>query len=222
MKRLIVLSVIVILVTLASAQEPVGTWSLKPMVGVNRSNYEGDDCRWAMPKWGLTAGLEIGYQANSFMEVSLGAQYSQQGSMIHDEYAISPNSSNSWSHDDVKLTANYINVPLLANFYLVKGLALKTGLKFGFLLKAEEDVNFRYEDGSVGKGADLMDGFKKFELSIPIGVSYEYRGFVVDARYYYPLSKCNTNEFNIWSGVEGKKGIRTSVLQLTLGYKFAL
>lgn len=91
---------------------------------------------------------------------------------------------------------DYINIPLLVNVYPVKNLAVKIGLQPGFM---------------VGNNEKVDDGLKKFDLSLPIGVSYEYRNFVLDGRYNFGLTK-------IQDGIDSKN----SVFQITLGYKFAL
>ena len=50
-----------------------------------------------------------------------------------------------------------------------------------------------------------------FDLSIPVGLSYEYNNFVLDGRYNFGVT-------NIAKGVNTKN----SVFQFTLGYKFEL
>jgi len=98
---------------------------------------------------------------------------------------------------------NYINIPLVANFYVVKGFALKTGVQFGFLLTAKQN-----ED-------DWKSNAEKFNFAIPVGISYEFNNFVIDARYNFAVSPVNKvrNDDNRW---------RSDLMQLTLGYKFTL
>lgn len=54
------------------------------------------------------------------------------------------------------------------------------------------------------------DAIKGFELSIPVGLSYEISDFVIDARYNFGVTKV----------AEGDS--KNSVFQFTVGYKFAL
>lgn len=54
------------------------------------------------------------------------------------------------------------------------------------------------------------DGMKKLDLSIPIGLSYEFSNIVLDARYNLGLTKI----------VEHVKA-KNSVFMLTLGYKIS-
>ena len=167
----------------ASAQAEAGTVSLKPLVGITVANItdgNGD------AKVGLAAGAELEYQMNETFALSVGALYSMQGS----------------KNDEYKVNLDYINIPILANYYITKGLAVKAGIQPAFKVKAEAKVD--------GKSYD-MDGSKSFDLSIPVGLSYEISDFVIDARYNWGMTK-------LLEGFDSKN----SVFQFTVGYKFAL
>ena len=49
------------------------------------------------------------------------------------------------------------------------------------------------------------------DVSIPVGLSYEYSNFVLDARYNFGVTKVFENS-----------DTKNSVFQFTLGYKFEL
>jgi hypothetical protein len=103
---------------------------------------------------------------------------------------------------DGKMKLDYINVPILANYYVIPGLAIKAGIQPGFLMSAKD------KDGNSFK-----DEMKKVDISIPLGASYEFENFVIDARYNLGLTKGNKN---------GSASNKNSVLMFTVGYKFAL
>lgn len=96
--------------------------------------------------------------------------------------------------NDYKWNPGYINVPITLNYYPVAGLALKAGLQPGFLVNKDD-----------------MDDAKTVDLSIPVGLSYEYQGIVFDARYNIGVTKIadNVDHYN-------------NVIQITVGYKFSL
>ncbi len=52
---------------------------------------------------------------------------------------------------------------------------------------------------------------KSVDFSIPVGLSYEYNNFQLDARYKWGLTKVFENSKT-----------KNSVFQITLGYKFDL
>lgn len=107
---------------------------------------------------------------------------------------------------DVTSKLDYINVPILANVYVVKGLAVKLGLQPGFNVSHKVSV----DKGSTSGSTDIP-GVKSVDLSIPVGLSYEYSNFVFDARYNFGVTKVADNADS-----------KNSVFQFTLGYKFAL
>ena len=183
MKKFMMMVAMAFATLTASAQAEAGTLTLKPLVGINVANItdgNGD------AKVGLAAGAELGYQLNESFAVTAGAIYSMQGA----------------KNDGYKLNLDYINIPILANYYITKGLAVKAGIQPAFKVKSEAK-----EDGV---SVDL-EGFKSFDFSIPVGLSYEVSDFVIDARYNWGISK-------VLEGFDSKN----TVFQFTVGYKFAL
>ena len=191
------IAVMAIVAMTASAQNTLrdkGTFTLQPKVGIGLGNLSGEYTTLAgvdnKIRVGLVAGVEGEYYAMDWLGIAAGLSYAQQG----------------WKFkgNDVDETTklDYLNIPLTGNFYVAKGLALKTGVQFGFLMNA------KIED------QDIKDACEKLNLSIPIGVSYEFSDFVVDFRYNLGLTKTNKND-------NGKK-VRSDLIQITVGYKFAL
>ena len=183
MKKFMLMVAMAFATLTASAQAEAGTLTLKPLVGINVANItdgNGD------AKVGLAAGAELGYQLNESFAVTAGAIYSMQGA----------------KSEGVKMNLDYINIPILANFYITKGLAVKAGIQPAFKVKSEAKVDVVSVD---------MDGFKSFDLSIPVGLSYEISDFVIDARYNWGMTK-------VLEGFDNKN----TVFQFTVGYKFAL
>ena len=183
MKKFMMMVAMAFATLTASAQAEAGTLTLKPLVGINVANItdgNGD------AKVGLAAGAELGYQLNESFAVTAGAIYSMQGA----------------KSEGVKMNLDYINIPILANYYITKGLAVKAGIQPAFKVKSEAKADVVSVD---------MDGFKSFDFSIPVGLSYEVSDFVIDARYNWGISK-------VLEGFDSKN----TVFQFTVGYKFAL
>ena len=183
MKKFMMMVAMAFATLTASAQAEAGTLTLKPLVGINVANITDGNGDATV---GLAAGAELGYQLNESFAVTAGAIYSMQGA----------------KNDGYKLNLDYINIPILANYYITKGLAVKAGIQPAFKVKSEAK-----EDGV---SVDL-EGFKSFDFSIPVGLSYEVSDFVIDARYNWGISK-------VLEGFDSKN----TVFQFTVGYKFAL
>ena len=180
MKKILMIAALMVATLSANAQEMF----LKPMVGGTLSTMTGDNDGDAKMKVGLVAGAEFGYNFTENMGVTAGLLYAMEGAKSK---AL-----------DKNLNLDYLNIPILFNYYIIPGLAVKAGVQPGFLVRA------KYDDENI------KDLFKKVDFSIPIGVSYEFSDFVVDARYNLGLTKI----YDI-----GDAKCYNSVIQLTLGYK---
>ena len=197
MKKLLMMLVMATVAMTASAQNTLrdkGSFTLQPKAGVGIGTIAGN---WTTiggekdkARIGFVAGLEGEYYAADWFGLAVGLNYAQQGFKFEAE--------------DYKETTklDYLNVPIVGNFYVAKGLALKTGLQFGFLMNAKLDSQ------------DIKDLCNKVNFAIPIGVSYEIENVVLDLRYNLGLNKTNKAD-------NGNKA-RTDLIQITLGYKFNL
>ena len=194
MKKVLVIAALMFSSVATFAQHAVGSFNLQPKVGVSIANLTDNNSSDA--RVGLVAGVEGEYQASDIFSVSAGVLYSMQGAKF-DAFG---------AKSTEKL--DYINVPIMANVYVVKGLAVKLGVQPGFKVNDKLDLRMPVLGGAL---VDLKA--KSVDFSIPVGISYEYNNFQVDARYNWGLTKV----FDV-----DKLDQKNSVFQITLGYKFDL
>ncbi|WP_424044165.1 porin family protein [Prevotella denticola] len=196
MKKVLVVAALMFSSVATFAQHAVGSFNLQPKVGVSIANLTDNNSSDA--RVGLVAGVEGEYQASDIFSVSAGVLYSMQGAK-YDAFG---------AKSTEKL--DYINVPIMANVYVVKGLAVKLGVQPGFKVNDKLDLRMPVLGGAL---VDLKAKAKSVDFSIPVGISYEYNNFQVDARYNWGLTKV----FDV-----DKLDQKNSVFQITLGYKFDL
>ena len=149
----------------------------------------------ADPRIGLAAGAEFEYGLTDNIGLSAGVLYSMQGFKTTEEGV------------DCTWKLDFLNVPILANFYVAKGFAVKLGVQPGFKLSSKA----KFKGSGASKEVEVEDGVKSVDLSIPVGLSYQYQNIVFDARYNWGVTK-------IVDDVDSKH----SVFQITVGYKFSL
>ena len=228
MKKILMIAAMMVATMTASAQYEQGTFSLQPKIGATASQLsnlpdldipEFSQTLEKSPTGGAMVGVEAEYQALKWLGISAGVHFSEQGSGWKDQ-KVKVDGIDS-KIKDTKVNTTNILVPITANFYIVKGLALRTGVQFGFLTRAELKSTVEAKDGETTSRSSVeqkcTDEFKKFDISIPIGISYEFNNHIVlDMRWNQGISKVNKES------EPGEKDSRNQVLLLSVGYKFKL
>ena len=198
MKKIMMIAVMAVCCLTASAQKmrhSAGDITIQPMIGFGVGTFRGEYKSTTETGNEARVGLSIGaeaeyYTSTEWLSLSAALKYEQLG------WKLKKNS------DPTKL--DYINIPIMANFYVAKGFALKIGVQPGFLVNAKE--------GST----DIKSDCKSFNFSIPVGLSYEFsNGITLDLRGGYSLTrvdKFDTNDVKYYC--DGGS--------LTIGYKFEL
>ena len=192
MKKMMMIAVMAVMCLTANAQKMrhnAGKITIQPMVGFSVGTFRGEYSSATISGNKARVGLAIGaeaeyYTTTDWLSLSAGVKYEQLGW--------------EWKNaSTVKL--DYIDIPLMANFYVAKGFALKIGLQPGFLVN----------DNANGE-------CKSFNFSIPVGLSYEFKnGITLDLRGGYSLTrvdKFDGDDFKYY----------TDGGSLTIGSKFEL
>ena len=206
MRKLIVLIALLLMTVVAMAQHEEGDFTVMPKVGMNIATLSEADQAIV----DLQFGLEAEYMVSDNFSLGLGAILSNQGAKYDIFYEDNAKSN-------YKVDLDYVHVPVLASYYVLPGLAVKAGVQPGFKMRAKAkfddgtiDLDELYKMGSVLVGEDIK--VNKFDLSIPVGISYEYQNFVVDARYNWGLLKI----MNVGDAFYNR------CFMLSLGYKLQL
>ncbi len=227
MKRIITLAFLSAISLASFAQSKVGTWSVIPHVGVSIASLThqsggievGDNQSQEVKpqaRPGFTGGVDVMYQASDNIGLSIGLSYVQAGCKYKD---VDDNGVIWHDHYD---RMDYISVPLLAHSYIAPGLSINVGVAPSFLIYGKYHAGMlSYDLDADGHRTnvqeaeidqDIKKGLRKFALSIPVGISYEYENVVLDARY-------NVGMLNVY-----KHGLsaRNKVFEVSVGYKFDL
>ena len=202
-KLLFVLSLFFLSLTIQAQVDSY--WRLYPKIGFtlakfpNDKFYSGDrelSDYTARYKQGMTGGLEIAYE-HGVASFTAGVMYSNRGTKYND-----------YTYEDagliekvsgIQYTLHYLEIPLMTGYEIYEGLKIKAGIQPGFLLKAKsmksKITSEKQKDGQAKVIAteetdrDASDMFKKFDFSIPVGISYEFSNVVIDARYVFGVTE---------------------------------
>ena len=182
-----ILTAILTMVVVVKAQHEEGDFMVQPKVGLNIATLSDADKAIT----DLHFGIEAEYMVTDNFSLGLGAILSNQGAK-YDYYELNANGEDSRNKYTVDL--DYVHVPILASYYVLPGLAVKAGVQPGFKMRAKAKIDDRtvdldelYKVSSYVLDEDIK--VSKFDLSIPVGISYEYKNIVVDARYNWGLIK---------------------------------
>ena len=199
MKKMMMIAAMMVATVAAKAQFEPGTFTLQPKVGVTLATISSDDSKF---KFGMAAGIEGQYQLNNWFGLSAAVMYSQQGAKA--------------KNYDVKVNTEYINIPVMAKFYVTKGLSLNVGLQPGFMTKAKAKGD--------GRTIDVKSNCNKVDFSIPMSIAYEFEnGLTFEARYTTGLTNVGKDAFDSSSSSWDKAyQNKNEVFMLTVGYKFSL
>ena len=197
MKKIALTIALMTTMAVGYAQNELGTLTIQPKGGFGFATLTN------VPESEMAGvgmfGAELEYALKEKLSLAAGLNFNMQGYNIEDTKGMK----------DWHTSMTYLAFPFVANFYVFKGLALKAGLQPGFLLRANESYNLN----DVKYDEKVTDHYKTFDLSIPLGISFEFSRVVIDARYLFGLTK--VNEY-------GDKTCRNSVSLITTGYKFRL
>ena len=84
----------------------------------------------------------------------------------------------------------YVNIPIMAKFYLISGLHIEAGPQFGILVDGEE-INTIDAAGNI-IALDAKDAYKTSDLGLAIGAGFDLPfGLGIGARYVIGLNDIN-------------------------------
>nr|WP_199001358.1 porin family protein [Flavobacterium sp. ASV13] len=145
----------------------------------------------------------VGFQVGGFAEIKVIERLSIQPEVLF---------STQGAKQEVGMTKfdsklNYINVPVLAKFYITKQFTVEAGPQIGFLVSAKSNGN------------DVKDAYKSLDTGFNFGAGYNFTDNVsVGLRYTVGLA--NIGDYNVDNTEQYLDSPKNSVLALTLAYKF--
>ena len=135
-------------------------------------------------KTGFLIGIFAGVKFNDYLGIQGDLIYSQQGA----------------DSDTEKIDMNYLNFPVVLEYYIIRGLNIHAGPQFGMTL--DDNVKDLYKDETVE--AEL------FEFSGVVGLGYDLSTrFKLEARYNFGLTDIAVDEVG-----------KNSFISFSLGYSF--
>ncbi|MUV03215.1 outer membrane beta-barrel protein [Flavobacterium rakeshii] len=166
--------------------------------GLNIADFGGD---------AETSGSRTGFHVGVVAEFKLTEQFSIQPEIVYSMQGAKFETLDGFAsivEQDMKL--DYLNVPIMAKYYLFEGFSIQAGPQVGFLMSAKVDDD------------DAKDSFKSIDFALNGGVGYELpSGVFFQARYSAGLA--DINDVEGFEGADAPK-INNNVISFSVGYKF--
>jgi len=199
MKKIMLTAAAVLAFAFSNAQET--KFGVK--AGLNLANLTGD--------YDGASSL-IGFHVGGFAEIKLTDKFAIQPELLYSAQGakIEQTFFDESFEFDTKL--NYLNIPVLAKYYITEGFSVEAGPQVGFLLSAKED------------GEDAKDYYKSVDFGFNVGAGYNFtENLSVGLRYTIGLSSIadvpdseeGFEDFDV-SDID----VKNSVFALSVGYKF--
>lgn len=213
MKKIILSVVAIFAFGFSNAQEV----KFGAKAGLNLSTITGGN---------LSGGSRVGFHVGGLAEIGLTEKFAVQPELLLSMKGASYDSFGAFGFDvtpaaDVNLT--YIDLPIMAKYYVIEGLSVEAGPQVGFLMSAKgltyDDVTDTYDE----KG-DVKDGYKSIDVAFNIGAGYKLKnGIMFQARYSLGLTDVSeapsvVDPEDIFTNVDYKE--KNNVFQISVGYQF--
>jgi len=177
-KKIQLLSIAVLLALTTQAQLfKYGAEAGLNLAEVKTDNFDGSSLM----------GFQTGIMAELKLPVLLGVQgelkFSQKGAKISSE----------------DLVLSYIDVPVVAKFYILKVFSLQVGPQYSYMLNAKMD------------GTDVKDSFGSHDFSAVVGLGVDIFKLHYSMRYYHGLMDV----------ADGGGSMENQYIQFSIGYWFS-
>lgn len=180
-----------------------------PRAGLNLANTTNTE---GSMKPGLNIGMAAEYMVTPTFAAEAGLYYSMQGSKI--------------KAADIDLKHDYLNIPILAKFYVYKGLNIFVGPQVGIKLSVNK---LAYGDKEYSGELIADDITRPLDVAAVLGAGYVFPlGLMVSANVNIGMTNKVKSDFKFQTDVTTNREIFTTtdescknmVIQFNFGYRF--
>ena len=129
--------------------------------GLNLADIEASDTKY---KAGIHGGIFGEFKFNNFA-LQPELLFSMQGAKIKEVDA--------GIDYTIRMNMNYLNIPLMAKYYVMEGLCFEIGPQLGILLSAKAKTEASVALANVSTTVDMKSYMKDIDFSLNFGLSYQ-------------------------------------------------
>ncbi|MBL4745475.1 MAG: PorT family protein [Flavobacteriaceae bacterium] len=154
------------------------------------------------------------FHIGGVVEFKLSDKFSLQPELLFSAQGTKLEESEDVYSYESKIKFNYLNIPVIAKYYVMEGLSLEFGPQLGILLSADVDSTISI-NGKVDETdkMDVKEFIEDIDFGVNFGASYQLENnLFFQARY-------NLGLVNVSKDSDDAE-MKNSVFQLSVGYKF--
>ncbi len=168
-----------------------------------------------------SAGIRPGVYAGFYARIPVSDKFSVQPEVLYSMQGADSDNYYYWngywyyeSGTEQKYELDYINVPIMVQYEIIKGLRAELGPQFSFAVNKKH--KFRYYDRNFNNQYISSDkDLNSFDVGLNMGINYELpSGINFAARY--SIGFINVNDSNLY----GDYDIRNNVFSAGVGFSF--
>ena len=193
MKKLLLTAVIAVISIVSINAQEFGA-----KAGVNFASLNGDE----------DFDGRTSFFVGGVVEFEISESFSIQPELLYSSQGAKSSFSEEGFDFESTIKLDYLNIPIMAKYYVTEGLSIEAGPQVGFLLSAKAEVK---EDGE-SDSEDIKDELKSVDFGLNFGLGYKLdSGLNFGARYNLGLSNVpDEDDFDLKNGV----------FQIAIGYFF--
>ncbi|CAM1354821.1 porin family protein [Tenacibaculum insulae] len=168
--------------------------------GLNIANVSGDNVE--------NNDARTSFHVGGVAEIEISDKFSIQPELLYSEQGFKVESEQMGFNVEETLKLSYLNIPVIAKYYVAEGFSLEAGPQIGFLMSAKAKVE------AAGQSAeeDVKDDLKSIDFGLNFGAGYKLdNGLNFSARYNLGLSNISEDDDN---------EVKNGVFQISVGYSF--
>lgn len=165
----------------------------------------------------LSGTSKVGFHVGGLAEIKLSDKFAIQPELLLSTKGASYNyygyGFGNAGEEDIALT--YIDMPVMAKFFVIERLSIEAGPQIGFLMSAK-GLKYNENTDTYDAKGDIKDNFNSTDFGFNVGAGYELNnGVMFQARYTIGLSDITKEEAGEINYDDKNVGF-----QLSVGYKF--
>lgn len=166
------------------------------------------------------------FHLGALVEIPISDKFSVQPEILYSSQGVQADESDTFMGQTIsyeyKRKLDYINIPIMAKYYVIEGLSIEAGPQFGILVSAKDELEISGGDNSGSSDEDIKEYLNTLDIGFGLGAAYRLNnGIFFSARYVLGITDIiKDQDSDFGDGDFEKFKQHNNVIQLSLGYSF--